>query len=168
MIKDKRKKRTKRIYAREGWWESPLHLEPYYFAKSNHNMDKTEKFIPDLNPREDEVECVPLYQQLVPHFEKLNLNLYSPGSSSKLYNGHSENILKIMLGEGNRDDYEHNPGKSPSICEASPAPPSQQDNTYTMDAFWADLGVEAPPQTPSRRRSQIFCTSDRESDWEDI
>ena len=36
---------------------------------------------------------------------------------------------------------------------SSPAPPREEDSTFTMDAFWADLGVDIPPPTGSRRES---------------
>ena len=43
-------------------------------------------------------------------------------------------------------------GASQEMTQERPALPGEEDNTFTMDAFWADLGVDIPP--PDRRASQ--------------
>ena len=57
----------------------------------------------------------------------------------------------------------------PSHGLPSPAPPSVEDTTFTMDAFWADLGVDTPPP-PGKRGSQArsFTSAEYEAedDWE--
>ena len=61
---------------------------------------------------------------------------------------------------------ESRPDSYPSNGRPSPALPSVEDTTFTMDAFWADLGVDVPP-TPSKRRSQARSFTSTECDAED-
>jgi hypothetical protein len=127
------------------------------------------KFSPLLDSRQENGESCSLYNHLVPYLEKLDLNNYTPGTSYKYSNRHSENILKIMMGQGESGRVaEARPDSSQlGSGQPSPAPPREEDSTFTMDAFWADLGVEAPPP-PTRRGSQArsFASSDQEDIWD--
>ena len=124
------------------------------------------KFSPILDLRESE-DSKTLYNHLVPHLEKLDLTNYAPGTSYKYSNRHSESILKIMMGKGETGKVVESRRDSvqPASGQPSPAPPKEEDSM--MEAFWADLGVEAPPPL-DRRGSQArsFASSDQEEGWD--
>jgi len=150
--------------------KSSLHLAPANKVYSNRTTrDVKKKFSAVLERRIGSEGGGCLYNHLVPHLEKLDLNSYMPNTSYRYSNRHSESILKIMMGEGAASKVKKTIPDSSSLPsgQPSPAPPQEEDTTFTMDAFWADLGVEAPPP-PSRRGSQAksFASSDRDVDGE--
>ena len=150
--------------------DGDCHTTAHKLQLSNQKFDgirkssRTEKyFAPILKRRIERGEDVNLNKELIPLFERLNLNLYT-SRSSRCFNRHSDNILKIMTGDLT-DQVESENTFNESLnysSQPSPAPPTEEDSTYTMDAFWADLGVEMP--TPERRRSRSFVSSDDEKD----
>jgi len=127
-----------------------LHFSPCTNLRlSISNKSIKRKFGAILDRRkESEEPAVNLRHHLVPHLEKLNLSKYAIGTSYKYSNRHSESILKIMMGEGAKGK-----GASDSRSDSSnlasgqlsPATSKEQDTTFSMEDFWADLGVEAPP-----------------------
>ena len=85
-------------------------------------------------------------------------------------NRHSESILKIMMGEG--DDGCVGDSRLTSTQPASglpsPALSREEDSTSTMDmdAFWADLGVEAPAPSQNQARSFTSTEVEGQDDWD--
>jgi hypothetical protein len=82
---------------------SSLHLPPNinHAVTLNHpTVLADQKFSPLLASRQENGESCLLYNHLVPYLEKLDLNNYTTGTSYKYSNRHSENILKIMMGQG--------------------------------------------------------------------
>ena len=149
-------------------YKSSLYLAPSSSESHNYNHPTpsvARKFAPILDLRESE-DSKTLYNHLVPHLEKLDLTNYAPGTSYKYSNRHSESILKIMMGKGETGKVaERRDSSQPASGQPSPAPPKEEDSM--MEAFWADLGVEAPPP-PDRRGSQArsFASSDQEEGWD--
>ena len=108
---------------------------------------------------------------LVPQFSRINIGDYVEGCGSNVVNRHSSSIFQIMTGEldhrlggsGNKSQpppssrrQSLNTSLGDMSMTSSPAPPREEDSTFTMDAFWADLGVDIPPpaDSGSRRNSQ--------------
>jgi len=121
------------------WNNTKIHITKPPAPWNTEGNKKTGDFLKVFDSASDD--------DLVPHFQILKLANYLPGSGCKSNNRHSESVLQIMLG--------HNPcvkekaGGSSSRASSlgpssSPTPPKEVDSTFTMDAFWADLGVEAP------------------------
>ena len=91
-------------------------------------------------------------------------------AKSSFSNRYSENILQIMMGKGKAGRVVCSRSDTSNLASGqppSPAPPREEDTTFTMDAFWADLEVEAP-STPTGRGNQArsFASSDQEDGWD--
>ena len=101
-------------------------------------------------------------------------------------NRHSSSIIKIMTGE--MDERILGSGARPKTAMRKPSQesvltsdgnqsdvplPREEDNTFTMDAFWADLGVDIPPpqsqdnkQGYSSNQDDFDLNMDDEDDFE--
>ena len=150
--------------------ESSLHL-PSSTRSFNNPALTDKKFAPVLDQKKEKDNL----EHFVPHFDKINLSNYSKDTPYRYSNRHSESILKILTGEGEGNylkDSKSGPGDLVSASGlASPAPPSVEDPTFTMDAFWADLGVDAPPPSVKRgdlRQASSFASTEceQENEWD--
>jgi len=152
--------------------QSSLHLPLSTHQKSSYCMVRSDnKFSPILDKKKaaGDSDLSKVYDQFVPHLEKLNLTNYNEGTSYKYSNRHSESILRIMMGEQKAGDVKEGRSDSAQLSSGvpSPAPPSVEDTTFTMEAFWADLGVNAPtPATPAKRRNLSQARSFTSTEYE--
>jgi len=123
---------------------------------------------------------------VLPQFHKLSIGEYADGSDSGKVNRHSSSIIKIMTGE--MDERILGSGARPKTAMRKPSQesvltsdgnqsdvplPREEDNTFTMDAFWADLGVDIPPpqsqdnkQGYSSNQDDFDLNMDDEDDFE--
>ena len=84
--------------------KSSLYLHPntnHASAVHHSTVWVNKKFSPILDSRQEAGESVSLHRHLVPHLGKLDLNNHTPNTTFKFSNRHSENMLKIMMGQGN-------------------------------------------------------------------
>ena len=100
---------------------------------------------------------------LLHQFQRLDIADYAEDAETSVKNRHSASILRILTGEedhriGEKTFGGRRPSRAASVdssvSAASPAaPPGEEDPAYTMDSFWADLGVDIPPPGAGGRRS---------------
>ena len=98
-------------------------------------------------------------------FQRLDIADYAEDAETGVKNRHSASVLRILTGaEDHRIGEKTFGGRRPSraasvdssVSAASPAaPPREEDPAYTMDSFWADLGVDIPPPGAGGRRSSL-------------
>ena len=102
---------------------------------------------------------------LLHQFQRLDIADYAEDAETGVKNRHSASVLRILTGaEDHRIGEKTFRGRRPSraasvdssVSAASPAaPPREEDTAYTMDSFWADLGVDIPPPGAGGRRSSL-------------
>jgi len=116
--------------------------------------------------RSENWTAIEINDHVLSQFQRLNIGEYAEGSDSGKANRHSSSIIKIMTGE--MDERILGDGAKPRTTLRKPSQesfltsdgnqsdvplPREEDNTFTMDAFWADLGVDIPPpQRPDSKQ----------------
>ena len=90
----------------------------------------------------------------MPQFEQINLEDFYTSSGR---DDNSSRILKVMMGE--QDDRMNSSRRMSNVSFSStgapsPAPPTEEDTTFTMASFWDDLGVDMPHVSQSQDLDQ--------------